>query len=72
MTITIDENTFDGPNQGNPQGYIPETIIESAKMDLDMIQIKNDLDKLLVGSQALAAIINQIDLDELGPMTAEE
>lgn len=69
---TIGENTFKGPNHGNAQGYIPDTVIESAKMDADLLEIKADLDKLLDGVQSAFAVIDQIDLNEIGPMTAEE
>lgn len=72
MTTTIDPNTFKGPNQGNANGYIPQTIIESAKVDADMLQILADLDNHLSLFQTAFTKLDQINLDELGQMTAEE
>ncbi len=72
MTTIINPNTFKGPNQGNVQGYIPQTIIESAKIDADMLQILADLDKLLSAVQIIALKLDQIDLNTIGPMTAAE
>lgn len=72
MVTTVDPNTFKGPNQGNPNGYIPQTIIESAKVDADMLQILDDLDNHLSLFQTAFTKLDQINLDDLGPMTAEE
>ena len=68
----ISANTFVGPNQGNAEGYIPETTIESAKIDADLIQIQNDLDALLAYIQTAFVKLDQIDLAQLGAVTASD
>lgn len=67
---TINPNTFVGPNQGNAEGYIPQTTIESSKIDADLTQIKSDLDNLLAYMQTAFTKLDQIDLAELGAIEA--
>ena len=68
----ITPNTFLGPNQGNAEGYIPETTIESAKIDADLNQIAYDLDNLLSAIQSAYVKLDQIDLESLGAITAND
>ena len=70
MTTTINANTFIGPNQGSAEGYIPDTTIESAKVDADLNQILTDLDSHLALLQAAFTKLDQIDLTELGAIEA--
>jgi len=71
MTV-INANTFVGPNQGSAEGYIPQTTIESAKIDADLIQILNDLDAHLALHQVAFTKLDQIDLAQLGAVTATD
>lgn len=72
MATIINENTFNGANQGNVEGYIPQTTIESAVMDADMAQILQDLNTHLALLQAAFAKLDLIDPDNIGVPTAEQ
>ena len=60
---TVNANSFIGPNQGNANGYIPDTTIESGKVDADFLQVKNDLDYHLA---VLQNIFSKLDTIQTG------
>jgi hypothetical protein len=70
IMTTINANTFNGPNQGTTEGYIPQTTIESAKIDADLTQILTDLDYHLSLLQTAFTKLDQINLEELGAIEA--
>lgn len=69
---TINPNTFTGANEGNSEGYIPHTTIESAKVDSDLLKIKHDLDYHLSLFQQAFLKLDDIDPADIGDMTAAE
>lgn len=69
---TVNPNTFNGPNQGNSEGYIPQTIIESAKVDADFNQVHVDLDNHLGAIQTIITKLDNIDPNATDDQTVDE
>jgi len=69
---TISNNTFIGPNQGEENGYNPLTLIQSSKIDADLIQIMNDLDYHLSVLQNIYAKLDTVETGATADLTAEE
>lgn len=66
---TVNPNTFDGPNNGVPGGYVPGTLIESAKIDADLESVETDLDYHL---STLQNIYTKLDTIEVGASATQD